>query len=842
MFVRPRTKATTYEPIRITFDTSYLSSDPGKICLNTGEKIRRGTPATSNIWCGGFTENCYLNCTQFDLVTYANTVPYFQELLAYAKTEVEKVIKVNRLTSSLKANSTTCGNTAKLGVNVPNSMIVTGSTNTDLYIIVTFRPMLSSEKESFSFDCLTDSSSNDRPILGHMNLNPKDFIAVSKETAQRRVLHEVIHLLGFSKNKFLTYKTELGVPRTSVTNTIATSHNGETVQITYLTLPTVMALGKKFFGCSLYQGAQLEDLTGNDDHLEKKIYYNDIMTGDLSTIAGPSAMISPFTLAILADSGYYEVNYDYTSEYTWGQGLGCEFVNNRCEDWAKIKNIDGYFCGTTTGNDNNHCTYDFNSKGVCDAVYYSTAVRNFFQHFTDNRLAGPIGSDIRNLCPLYKTLSSSDCRLTPAPGIVIDYENTGQQYSNISKCFRADLWSKSSFQVRDSKIARCHQYACENGTNLYVKIGQNWINCPSEETLTAIPGFSGALYCPNIRQICPENFTSPHFSTRISDPSLNQNENLWITGVLVFVQKIPSYVWVMWILLAISIIFVLITIAIWRIVHRRVYKKKDEDAVYVEDETREYYEEMERRDMEDLEMELKKKEKQQEIAQQYAGDEDIELKQIDIFEDQNKEVANSEKTTSIPILNLDESTTQNYDENVVKKDNYSDTSDDEDVKKKKKSKTIIIQDGSDNSEEVKKKKKKKKKKHYEEEEDQQEEQNEVVEEDFEEKKMKKKKSKKKFEDNFEDNEEQVEEKKKKKKKKKKHYEEDEEEEIENLEVEEETKKKKKKKKKKHLEEEEEEEESQQQQQENEDDTQEETKKKKKKKKKKYVEEEEEEEE
>ena len=96
-----------------------------------------------------------------------------------------------------------------------------------------------------------------------------------------------------------------------------------------------------------------------------------------------------------------------------------------------IPNADGYFCGTLTGNDNNHCTYDHTSKATCDAVYYSTPVRNFFQHFADGRIGGPIGSDIRNLCPLYKTLATSSCEVQPGAGISIDYTNTGQQYGNI---------------------------------------------------------------------------------------------------------------------------------------------------------------------------------------------------------------------------------------------------------------------------------------------------------------------------------------------------------------------------------------------------------------------------
>jgi hypothetical protein len=95
---------------------------------------------------------------------------------------------------------------------------------------------------------------------------------------------------------------------------------------------------------------------------------------------------------------------------------------------------------------------------------------------------------LRDFCPLYKIVDSSDCRIDPPPSISIDYANTGQQFSNISKCFRADLWSKSSFQVRDNKIARCHQYACSNGTALFVKIGANWVNCPSGQTISN--GFS----------------------------------------------------------------------------------------------------------------------------------------------------------------------------------------------------------------------------------------------------------------------------------------------------------------------------------------------------------------
>jgi hypothetical protein len=46
-------------------------------------------------------------------------------------------------------------------------------------------------------------------------------------------------------------------------------------------------------------------------------------------------MVGPFTLSILADSGFYEVFYNFTDSYSWGRGLGCKFVNERCENWPQ---------------------------------------------------------------------------------------------------------------------------------------------------------------------------------------------------------------------------------------------------------------------------------------------------------------------------------------------------------------------------------------------------------------------------------------------------------------------------------------------------------------------------
>ena len=39
---------------------------------------------------------------------------------------------------------------------------------------------------------------------------------------------------------------------------------------------------------------------------------------------------SIFTLALLEDTGWYNVNYDYADEFIFGLKEGCDFINEGC--------------------------------------------------------------------------------------------------------------------------------------------------------------------------------------------------------------------------------------------------------------------------------------------------------------------------------------------------------------------------------------------------------------------------------------------------------------------------------------------------------------------------------
>lgn len=62
--------------------------------------------------------------------------------------------------------------------------------------------------------------------------------------------------------------------------------------------------------------------------------------------------LSPFTLALLKDTGWYDPNYDMSRVTSFGHGAGCDFVEKPCigkndslPEYAK-----DFFCNTTDKN------------------------------------------------------------------------------------------------------------------------------------------------------------------------------------------------------------------------------------------------------------------------------------------------------------------------------------------------------------------------------------------------------------------------------------------------------------------------------------------------------------
>lgn len=86
---------------------------------------------------------------------------------------------------------------------------------------------------------------------------------------------------------------------------------------------------------------------------------------------GRDIVYSILSLAALADTGWYDVNWSYGHDVTWGYKAGCAFLNDKCiaqDLTATFKE----FCVNTDYNSS--CSYNRLHKGVCSMTRYTSPI------------------------------------------------------------------------------------------------------------------------------------------------------------------------------------------------------------------------------------------------------------------------------------------------------------------------------------------------------------------------------------------------------------------------------------------------------------------------------------
>ena len=64
-------------------------------------------------------------------------------------------------------------------------------------------------------------------------------------------------------------------------------------------------------------------------HWELSRLKNELMTTDTEDLH--SSVVSDFTIALLNDTGWYQVTDYLRDPLTWGQSKGCDFFENACD-------------------------------------------------------------------------------------------------------------------------------------------------------------------------------------------------------------------------------------------------------------------------------------------------------------------------------------------------------------------------------------------------------------------------------------------------------------------------------------------------------------------------------
>ena len=87
-----------------------------------------------------------------------------------------------------------------------------------------------------------------------------------------------------------------------------------------------------------------------------------------STIYSSMTYVSEFTLALMQDSGWYSVDYNFAEPYFWGKNEGCDwFVTDCVNKTTQLSNFPQYFCRSTA---DNGCNHDYTGVGYC--LFYTS--------------------------------------------------------------------------------------------------------------------------------------------------------------------------------------------------------------------------------------------------------------------------------------------------------------------------------------------------------------------------------------------------------------------------------------------------------------------------------------
>lgn len=556
-------------------------------------------------------KNCNVTCAAEHLVSAELVSRIWDTYLSDAVEYIQRGIRVlEPLNGTWTVNSAmaTCGDDSSdsggsggsgsasgYSVNIPSRYYTEGvKEETDLLVFVTVRPM-QRDLLSIGMDCLREPDGSGRPRIGVINLSPK-IVTIRADIRHLVIAHELLHIMGFSERIYgsdITYRTRTV---NDDSRSIATLNYGRLVEVAreYFACPTLAYVPLENYGDETATLRQNPWLHTKNNHWEERIFRSELMTGTFMTRDPVDPAISVLTLALLESLGWYWVDYhQYMHDYSFGRGYGCDFVEKDCSALRWDSSFrSGYFCD---GSKNSmSCTFDHIAKASCETRYsLPSGLPAYYQHFGDSTTFG--GNAHADYCTNYQPITTADCRFAiNAPS---DADKYGETYSMRSRCFVSDaVRNADAGSVRlDGPMSRCHEFACEDGSTLYVRVGSVWVICPAAggKIDGKISGFQGHIYCPPVDVLCPFNITTDNFREdikhRVSDQSI------W-DAIASFLADVHYGVWIA-VGSAIGIVLIVLGLIVFLLVlrHRKSRRWKVKRVVDVEKENQE---EMEHVDIE----------------------------------------------------------------------------------------------------------------------------------------------------------------------------------------------------------------------------------------------------
>jgi len=349
----------------------------------------------------------------------------------------------------------------------PPSELTSTGVDADYYILFTSKSEDSTVVASSRYCTLATGTK--RPLIASSDFNRQMLLEVGSDVLLHEknmylLIHEMMHTFGISDNTYKYFIDDNGNTRSGHIKSATIGGKTHTV----IDVPPLTDKLRSFYGCSSVPGMIMENDGGDgtaDSHPERKFFVYETMSS--GGIYG--RRVSEFSLALLEGSGWYSPDYSYAEPYFYGQGQGCNFINQACSTTSAA--FDEFCIGSSRG-----CAPHGRAGGKCSSDSKADGCRYY-----DPEVDWDCDND-----------DGADNATFPS----LEVYGRGAE----SKCFTGDLNTKSS----SSKTSFCFKYTCSgsgSSTQLSVQVGSKTIVCTSEGQKT-IDGYYGSVDCPDPLTFC----------------------------------------------------------------------------------------------------------------------------------------------------------------------------------------------------------------------------------------------------------------------------------------------------------------------------------------------------
>jgi len=394
--------------------------------------------------------------------------------------------------------------------------------------------------------CSTDQFDRPTAALLHICIDQDFFEPHMLHRNILTILHELGHALGFNALSMAHFRRPDGTPytprdrdgqiretkiectgphaeRRSAKVTLPSSdilqfHDDVRggVRVAEIVTPSVLQVVRNQFDCQELTGAELESGEGLPftdaedqgcigDHWERRLFSSDLMNPVIDDLEF-SPRISTLTLALFADSGWYQVDLSGAKvEAGWGRGAGCNFVNDTCigKDGQVPPYNAPFFCNDvptaqsrSITSEIHGCTPDLSRKAICSMGQYDLELPQEYQYFNSTYGSDVGGQDpLMDFCPVYTGFDNGLCSNAANEAFVKTdvMEEFGRRNS---RCLMGTVHPLAP------KTALCLPIACVvEDRSLRVRVQGTWHTCTKEGQ--EIVESATTILCPDPIRICP---------------------------------------------------------------------------------------------------------------------------------------------------------------------------------------------------------------------------------------------------------------------------------------------------------------------------------------------------